>query len=134
LLLTLWLTKRAFSSTGDRSLKLAFLIGICVFGMCATRNTGLAILPVFPMLDLRNARPRRITWFSITIILCSFPIQSWCSCRFSRPGCGRDNSSLQFGETASKLFNDQPEAQQDRKKWPDSTIKRQSLLLYFRYP
>jgi hypothetical protein len=69
LLLTLWLTKRAFSPTGARSMKLAILIGICVFGMCATRNTGLAILPVFPLLDLLNSRPRRITWFSITIIL-----------------------------------------------------------------
>jgi hypothetical protein len=69
LLLTLWLTKRAYSSSGDRSLKLAFLIGICAFAMCATRNTGLAILPVFPLLDLLNSRPRRVTRFSITILL-----------------------------------------------------------------
>ena len=69
LLLTLWLTKHAYSASAERSLKLAFLIGFCVFGMCAIRNVGLAILPVFPLLDLMKSRPSRVTRFSTTIVL-----------------------------------------------------------------
>jgi hypothetical protein len=54
----------------------------------------------------------------LQVPMLSFPIQSCCSFRFSGPGCGRDNSSLESGKIASTvvrliLLGGYPEGGQD---------------------
>lgn len=65
MLASLWLMQRAYAapSRKPRMMRIAVLLGLCVFAACSTRNVGFALIPIPVLLDVIQLR--RITRFSL---------------------------------------------------------------------